>query len=105
MRSCRHANAGCWCAGWWGSSTPGRSENRSGCHGRRWTAGSGRGGPQLARLRTTRTPAQGGDPALYAAALAAKTDMLARIAAEQAAEQARFTSTTDTTADTAKDTR
>lgn len=31
----------------------------------------------LARLRTTRTPAQRGDPALYAAALAAKADLLA----------------------------
>jgi hypothetical protein len=36
----------------------------------------------LSRLRTLRTPAQGGDPAAYAAALTAKADLLTRIAAE-----------------------
>lgn len=57
----------------------------------------------LARLRTLRTPARGGDPATYTAALAAKAGLLARIAAEQAieqtTEQARETSTTDTAKD------
>jgi hypothetical protein len=36
----------------------------------------------LARLRTPRTPTQGGDPAAYAAYLSAKADLLTRIADE-----------------------
>jgi hypothetical protein len=36
----------------------------------------------LGRLRALRSPAQGGDPAVYATALTAKADLLTRIAAE-----------------------
>ena len=36
----------------------------------------------LGRLRTLRSPGQGGDPAAYAAALTAKADLLTRVAAE-----------------------
>lgn len=40
----------------------------------------------LTRLRTLRTPAQGGDPAEHAAVLAAKADLLTRIADEHTSE-------------------
>jgi hypothetical protein len=63
----------------------------------------------LTRLRTLRTPAQGGDPTAYATALTAKADLLTRIAdthpddepARQVAAHARaaaraLTDTTDT---------
>ncbi len=41
----------------------------------------------LARLRTLRTPAQGGDPAAHAAFLSAKADLLTRIADEHTDDQ------------------
>jgi hypothetical protein len=41
----------------------------------------------LTRLRTQRTPAQGGDPAEHAAFLTAKADLLTRIAHEHADDQ------------------
>ena len=41
----------------------------------------------LTRLRTLRTPAQGGDLAEYAAFLTAKADLLTRIADEHADDQ------------------
>jgi hypothetical protein len=41
----------------------------------------------LTRLRTLRTPAQGGDPAEHAAFLTAKADLLTRIADEHADDQ------------------
>ncbi len=40
----------------------------------------------LTRLRTLRTPAQGGDPAEHAAFLSAKADLLTRIADEHTSE-------------------
>jgi hypothetical protein len=40
----------------------------------------------LTRLRTLRTPAQGGDPAAHAAFLTAKADLLTRIADEHTDE-------------------
>lgn len=40
----------------------------------------------LTRLRTLRTPAQGGDPAEHAAFLSAKADLLTRIAEEHTAQ-------------------
>jgi hypothetical protein len=40
----------------------------------------------LTQLRTLRTPAQGGDPAEHAALLAAKADLLTRIADEHTSE-------------------
>ena len=40
----------------------------------------------LHRLRTVRTPAQGGDPAEHATVLAAKADLLTRIADEHTSE-------------------
>jgi hypothetical protein len=41
----------------------------------------------LARLRTLRSPAQGGDPAAYATFLSAKADLLTRIADEYTGDE------------------